>query len=100
MGRLLFTRIHGMRVHNHAVIHGRGTVNMTTTQLKEIRAELTRQGLRLEPNDPQAHAVAAALRRLDEGTYGYCVRCSNKIPHGRLAVMPETVFCVGCRRGN
>lgn len=81
-------------------VHLPGASEMTTTQLNEIRAELTRQGRRLAPDDPQAHAVAAALRRLEEGTYGYCVKCNNRIPHGRLAVMPETMFCVSCRRGN
>ena len=38
----------------------------------------------------------SALRRLEEGTYGVCVSCHNPIPYGRLLVMPEATYCVGC----
>ena len=41
-------------------------------------------------------AVVDALRRLEEGSYGACTACQNPIPYGRLAVMPETRYCVGC----
>jgi DnaK suppressor protein len=38
----------------------------------------------------------SALRRLEAGTYGVCVSCHNPIPYGRLLVMPEATYCVGC----
>ena len=41
----------------------------------------------------------SALRRLEEGTYGVCVSCQNPIPYGRLLVMPEATYCVGCGAG-
>ena len=40
-----------------------------------------------------------ALRRLEAGTYGVCVSCHNPIPYGRLVVMPEATYCVGCGGG-
>jgi RNA polymerase-binding transcription factor DksA len=71
---------------------------LTQTQIREIKAELTRESLRLAPGDPRAHAFADALRRIELGTYGRCDTCGNGIPHERLSVVPETVHCVGCRR--
>jgi RNA polymerase-binding transcription factor DksA len=73
---------------------------MTRSQLKQIRTELARESRRFGPDHPRAQAFAAALRRIEEGTYGYCAICNKMIPHDRLAVMPETVYCIGCRIGN
>ena len=41
----------------------------------------------------------SALHRLEEGTYGVCVSCHNPLPYGRLLVMPEAAYCVGCGAG-
>ncbi len=41
-------------------------------------------------------AVVAALRRLEEGSYGVCAGCRQSIPYGRLLVMPEATHCVAC----
>jgi DnaK suppressor protein len=41
----------------------------------------------------------SALRRFETGTYGFCVSCHNPIPYGRLLVMPEATYCVGCGAG-
>ena len=41
-------------------------------------------------------AVDAALRRLGEGRYGYCVDCGGRIAPARLAARPETPHCLGC----
>ncbi|MBI9095948.1 MAG: TraR/DksA C4-type zinc finger protein [Sphaerochaeta sp.] len=37
-----------------------------------------------------------ALKRLDEGTYGICIRCGEDIPLGRLEHVPEALMCVSC----
>jgi DnaK suppressor protein len=41
--------------------------------------------------------LAAALARLDEGTYGTCLECGEPIGAGRLRVLPEAATCVGCQ---
>jgi len=38
--------------------------------------------------------VDAALRRLDDGTYGTCAACGKPIPTERLELVPETPYCV------
>lgn len=40
--------------------------------------------------------VVAALGRIDEGTYGTCIRCGQPIPKGRLGVRPMATMCVPC----
>lgn len=40
--------------------------------------------------------IDAALKRVEEGEYGYCVKCGAEIEAGRLAALPETPFCKSC----
>jgi DnaK suppressor protein len=40
----------------------------------------------------------AALTRLDEGEYGYCVNCGEAIEPERLALDPATPFCISHAR--
>ena len=40
--------------------------------------------------------LVAALGRLDEDEYGYCLRCGEDIPAARLDVDPAVPLCVGC----
>jgi DnaK suppressor protein len=46
----------------------------------------------------RAQRIAAALQRLDEGEYGYCVACGEPIPAKRLAIDLTTARCVACAR--
>ena len=43
--------------------------------------------------------IAAALQRIDEGEYGYCVACGDEIPVKRLELDPTTTVCVACAAG-
>ncbi|HPE24640.1 TraR/DksA family transcriptional regulator [Albidovulum sp.] len=40
--------------------------------------------------------IEAALKRVDEGEYGYCVKCGSQIAEERLEVLPATPFCKDC----
>jgi RNA polymerase-binding transcription factor DksA len=83
---------------SNIVMHRQAT--LTGTQVQEIRAELARESQRLAPDDPRADAFAAALQRIERGTYGDCATCGDRIPHDRLSVVPETLYCVSCRIDN
>lgn len=37
--------------------------------------------------------IDAALVRMDEGEYGYCVTCGGEIAEERLDLIPATPFC-------
>lgn len=41
-------------------------------------------------------ALATALARVDEGSYGRCAACGGPIPEGRLLARPDTTTCVTC----
>ena len=44
----------------------------------------------------QLRAVAAALKRLEHGDYGYCEACGESIAAARLALDPTHRYCVDC----
>jgi DnaK suppressor protein len=41
--------------------------------------------------------VVEALQRIDDGSFGRCVRCTEEISHKRLMALPWTRFCIQCR---
>jgi len=40
--------------------------------------------------------IQAALDRVEEGEFGYCVSCGDEISSARLDVVPHTPFCRAC----
>ena len=42
--------------------------------------------------------IERALRKLAEGTYGRCDKCSEPIGEGRLEIAPYATLCVDCKR--
>lgn len=40
--------------------------------------------------------IAAALKRLDDGEYGWCAQCGEEIAPARLDVDPTLATCVKC----
>ncbi len=42
--------------------------------------------------------IEAALKRIDEGTYGICTNCDKPIAVGRLEALPWATLCIDCRR--
>jgi DnaK suppressor protein len=44
----------------------------------------------------QLEQIVAALRRLEDGSYGVCNGCGALIPVERLMVFPETMACSAC----
>ena len=43
--------------------------------------------------------IDAALRRIEDGEYGYCSECGEPIAEKRLAVDPMASACVACAGG-
>ena len=41
--------------------------------------------------------LTAALKRIEDGTYGTCVECGKPIGQARLKAIPEAVTCVTCQ---
>lgn len=51
-----------------------------------------------ERSRSELEKVEAALRRLDDGTYGACASCGNPIAAERLEAIPWTPICIDCAR--
>jgi len=41
----------------------------------------------------EIRAIEAALRRIQSGDYGFCVKCGKEIGEARLDLLPYTPFC-------
>jgi RNA polymerase-binding protein DksA len=42
--------------------------------------------------------IDAALRRIDDRTYGICFNCGLEIPRARLEANPWASLCIDCKR--
>jgi DnaK suppressor protein len=51
----------------------------------------------LERRSQLLKEIQAALRRLDEGSYGLCMGCEKPIPKKRLVALPWAAYCVVCQ---
>ena len=53
----------------------------------------------LEENSGQVLVeIDAALKRIDDGTYGTCSNCGKKIAQERLEAYPWASLCIDCAR--
>ena len=43
-------------------------------------------------------AIDAAIKRIDDGTYGTCVTCGGEIRRERLEASPWASHCIDCKR--
>jgi RNA polymerase-binding transcription factor DksA len=59
-------------------------------EMDEVLEELGEAGAR------EVQAIQAALGRIEEGSYGVCVRCGEDISEERLDVLPHTPLCKTC----
>ena len=44
-------------------------------------------------------SLQAALQRLKEGEFGYCMECGDEIQEARLLANPAVLKCVACLKG-
>lgn len=55
------------------------------------------QGLEESAEDILAK-IDAALKKIEEGTYGMCENCGQPIGEERLEAMPWATLCIDCKR--
>ena len=70
------------------------------TDFKDVAAEETRavvDEVALSIAAGELARVVAALRRVDDGSYGECQDCGEPIDERRLRALPATPFCTACQ---
>jgi len=46
------------------------------------------------------HHVVEALKRIDQGNYGNCLKCEKPIPLARLEIVPNARHCIKCKNSD
>jgi RNA polymerase-binding protein DksA len=46
------------------------------------------------------YKIDEALKRIEDGSYGFCPQCSKAIAKKRLAALPFTELCIDCQKSN
>ena len=63
---------------------------MDALRAQEMSVEVRRR------RELQLTRISAALRRVEDGTFGYCLDCEDEIDARRLAFDPTVTRCVAC----
>lgn len=72
----------------------------TVGRLSRVDA-LQNQAMQLETDrrrEIEIKRIDAALKRIENGEYGYCVSCGETVEKKRLETDPATPLCVDCAR--
>lgn len=101
---LLQSRLEALELQDKTNADSRDTVVLDQTSVgrlsrmdamqQQAMAQATRQ-----KRTAEAQAIKNALLRMEEGEFGYCEGCGEKIPAKRLELTPTAVRCVGCAGG-
>ncbi|WP_375058310.1 TraR/DksA family transcriptional regulator [Zobellella sp. DQSA1] len=65
------------------------------SRMDAIQAQQMQQGLAGRRKE-QLLRIGAALRRMENGDYGYCLGCGEDIDARRLDIDPATTLCIDC----
>lgn len=85
--------------HQPAGGQASGALSNTPTHLGDSATEafLVQMNASLLQNEEYlVNEVFAALKRLDDGTFGRCEHCGQQISQDRLQAIPYTRYCAGC----
>ena len=98
-------RLHAIRQELQALMSGsseaRSTVELDQTAVGRLSRMDALQGQQMALATDRRRAlelkrIESALKRLEDGDYGYCVRCEEPITAKRLAFDPAVTLCVTC----
>ena len=75
------------------------TIERSADQMEEIQAASERAltVCNLDREFNQLRNARAALRRIQEGSFGTCQQCDDDIHPKRLAAVPWAIFCIRCQ---
>jgi DnaK suppressor protein len=100
----LVARLAGLRDASATTADNRRPVELDQTSVGRLSRMDAMQGQAMalateRRRQDEARRVEAAIHRIDEGEYGYCISCGEKIADKRLAVDPVSPTCIRCASG-
>jgi DnaK suppressor protein len=95
--KLLISRV--AELENLGGHHDEIKIERSADQLDEIQraSERALAVSNLDREYTQLRNARAALRRIEEGSFGTCQECEEDIHPKRLAAVPWTPFCIECQ---
>jgi DnaK suppressor protein len=76
--------------------HAREVLKQDSDDISHREADRELDMARSDRDLDELGAVSAALRRMQDGSYGSCTDCGVDIPFDRLKIEPEAPRCVAC----
>jgi RNA polymerase-binding protein DksA len=76
-----------------------GSLSNTPLHLADLGSDNFEQEVTLsllETEQQRLGEIAAALERIDKGTFGHCEECHQEIGRERLRALPYTRLCIDC----
>ena len=93
-------RLTGLLERTHAHIHRSEPVSADfAEQAIDVENDVVVEALDRD-GQKELKQINAALKRIEDGTYGQCTQCGATIPEARLLVIPETELCFNCASKN
>jgi RNA polymerase-binding protein DksA len=71
-------------------------IHMADISSDNFELELT-LGL-IENEEKQIREIDLAIKRLEDGTFGICENCEDKIKKARLKAIPNAHLCIKCKK--
>jgi DnaK suppressor protein len=74
-------------------------IDQVADPLDQVRSSTDRRMAvqRLDQQTRLMHNIRSALGKIEEGSYGLCERCEERIPLKRLDAVPWARFCIPCQ---
>lgn len=91
----------GALVHDHE--QDRSPVELDQTKVGRLSRIDALQGQAMAQEvarrrEVELKRIDAALKRIDDGDYGYCINCGEEIAVRRLELDPTAPTCIDCAR--
>ena len=77
-----------------------GDLSGYSYHMADMASDVSQQDLLLKLASSERElllSIDEALRRIDDGEYGFCLSCKKKISKTRLKAMPKASHCLACQ---
>ena len=100
----LASRLEALRAASETTADTRRPVELDQTTVGRLSRMDAMQGQAMalateRRRQEEARRIEAAISRIDEGEYGFCISCGEEIAAKRLDVDPTVPTCIACASG-